>query len=92
MSSVNLSISELSEVIRKVFREEVPPLRACLTRAQLAEEWQCSEQAIKNWTERRDDPLPVDYIGADPRYYRAEFSKWTKEEAARKNRKLKAVA
>jgi len=60
--------------------------RDCMDIHQLADYLQCSEQSIRNWQNRSDNPLPHGYIGADPRYYLAEVQQWTHENAERRRK------
>jgi hypothetical protein len=82
--------------VREVMREELridedsPAAmnapRDCMDIHQLADYLQCSEQSIRNWQNRSDNPLPHGYIGADPRYYLAEVQQWTHENAERRRK------
>jgi hypothetical protein len=90
--------SLFKDCVREVVREErdAPDERSaardrnaprdCMDIHQLAEYLQCSEQSIRNWQNRSDNPLPHGYIGADPRYYLAEVQQWTRENAARRRK------
>lgn len=87
MQLISFTPEDLKQLIETAVSRaiaEVPRKRTCLTRAQLADEWQCTEQAIVNWTQRKANWLPVHYIGSDPRFYRAEFEQWSREEADRR--------
>jgi hypothetical protein len=59
-------------------------LRPVMTLAQLAEHLQVSKTAIQKWVKRLDHPLPVHYLGADPRFHLSEVNVWSREEAERK--------
>jgi hypothetical protein len=88
--------SLFKECLREVVREELAthsgstPIedapRDCMDIHQLADYLQCSEQSIRNWQNRSDNPLPHGYIGADPRYYLAEVQQWTHENAKRRRK------
>ena len=72
--------------------EAVPSVRDCMTRKQLADYLQCSEQAIANWQNRAEYPLPHGYAGDTPRYFLAEIQQWSKDEAQRRANKTKPTA
>jgi predicted DNA-binding transcriptional regulator AlpA len=71
-------------MITEIIGERVKPARNVLTLSQLADEWQCSKQSIINWTRRDEFPLPVHYLGSDPRFHRSEVEQWSRDEAQRK--------
>lgn len=64
------------------------PDRVTLTLQQLAEEWQCTKQSIRNWMERDYHPLPVHYLGSAPRFHRFEVESWSRAEALRRKEKV----
>ena len=88
--------SLFKECLREIVREELPTHqdspaienapRDCMDIHQLADYLQCSEQSIRNWQNRSDNPLPHGYIGADPRYYLAEIQQWTRDNAERRRK------
>lgn len=90
--------SLFKDCLREVVREEIGTHkdsatagdmnapRDCMDIHQLADYLQCSEQSIRNWQNRSDNPLPHGYIGADPRYYLAEVQQWTHENAKRRRK------
>jgi hypothetical protein len=61
-----------------------PAPRDCMTRKQLAEYLQVTEQAIANWQNRADHPLPCGYAGDKPRYFLSDVKQWSIEEAQRR--------
>lgn len=71
--------------------EAPPTTRDCMTRKQLAEYLQVSEQAIANWQNRADHPLPHGYAGDTPRYFLAEVQQWSKDEAQRRANKTETT-
>ena len=66
--------------------EDMNAPRDCMDIHQLADYLQCSEQSIRNWQSRTDNPLPHGYIGADPRYFLAEIREWSHENARRRRK------
>lgn len=58
--------------------------RDCMTRKQLADYLQVTEQAIANWQNRADHPLPCGYAGDKPRYFLSDVKHWSIEEAQRR--------
>jgi transposase len=62
-----------------------PAWRDCMTRKQLADYFQVSEQAITNWQNRADHPLPCGYAGDKPRYFLSDVKQWSIEEAQRRS-------
>ncbi len=82
---------QLSEIVRTVVSEifdEIknthPPLREVMTMTQLADYWQVTKQSVMRWTRRENFPLPVHYVGGDPRFHLTEVNQWSKDEAAQK--------
>ena len=69
--------------------EASPAPRDCMTKAQLAEYFQCSEVSITNWQKRADNPLPCGYVGDSPRFYLAEVKQWSHEEKERRKGSLR---
>ncbi|MBS3915567.1 MAG: hypothetical protein KG003_13815 [Bacteroidetes bacterium] len=63
-----------------------PKPREVMTLAQLADFWQVNKQSILNWMNREpdDNPLPVDYVGSDPRFFYSEIREWSGREKERK--------
>ena len=63
-----------------------PKPREVMTLAQLAEFWQVKKQSILVWVNRAPDenPLPVDYVGSDPRFFYSEIREWSRREKERK--------
>lgn len=74
----------VEEAVRDALRDIIKPQRTVFTLSQLADEWQCSKQAIINWTRKTAHPLPVHYLGSDPRFHKSEVDQWSREEAQRK--------
>ena len=64
--------------------EPSPTPRDCMTRKQLADYLQVTEQAIANWQNRADHPLPCGYAGDKPRYFLSDVKQWSIEEATRR--------
>lgn len=64
--------------------EPSPAPRDCMTRKQLADYLQVTEQAIANWQNRADHPLPCGYAGDKPRYFLSDVKQWSIEEAQRR--------
>lgn len=56
------------------------------TRGEAAKYLQVSEKSIGEWSRQpaEENPLPVAYAGADPRYKRAALDEWAAEEARRR--------
>ncbi len=63
-----------------------PKPREVMTLGQLADFWQVKKQSILVWVNRAPDknPLPVDYVGADPRFFYSEIREWSRREKERK--------
>jgi len=74
----------IAEAVSEALSREPKLLRGTLTLRQLSEQWQCSKQSILNWIDREKHPLPVRYIGSDPRFDRHDVDHWSKENARRK--------
>lgn len=78
----------LEGIVRRVVREEQPPapmpVSECMTRKQLADYLHVSEQAIANWQQRAEHPLPCGYVGDKPRYFLSDVKQWSIEEAKRR--------
>jgi hypothetical protein len=70
--------------VKEALQDVLKPRREIFTLQQLAEEWECSRQSIINWTRLPEHPLPVHYLGADPRFHRSEIEQWSRENAQRK--------
>lgn len=70
-------------VVTQIRQESLLPCEV-LTTKQLAEFLQVSTQSILNWCRRKENenPLPVRYAGADPRFYKSEIDAWSLREAA----------
>ena len=90
--------SALVEIINQEFHKtalnehlSLTRLRAVMTVAQLGEDLQVTQQSIFNWIRRPkgDNPLPVRYVGNDPRFYLDEINEWTHIETVRKSLKKK---
>lgn len=64
------------------------PENMTLTVQQLADEWQVTKQAIRNWMDREIHPLPVHYLGSSPRFHRFEVESWSRAEAQRRKEKV----
>ena len=64
--------------------ESPPAPRDCMTRKQVADYLQVSEQAIANWQNRADHALPCGYAGDKPRYFLSDVKQWSIEEAKRR--------
>jgi hypothetical protein len=65
-----------------------------MTEQQLADYWQVSAASIKNWTARKEEPLPCGSMGEMRRYHRDDVDRWAREERRRQQgdrRSLKAV-
>lgn len=95
MNAIILNESELKQTLREMSVEisqtvvskmliDSPPARAVMTARQLAEYLQVTERSISVWTRRKINPLPVGYVGSDPRFFADEVRDWMKREAARK--------
>lgn len=81
--------SEFREIVANAVSEGVErsketTARKTLTLNQLADEWQCSRQAILNWIKREHHPLPVHYLGSTPRFHRYEVESWSRAEGQRR--------
>lgn len=48
--------------------------RDCMTRKQLADHLQVTEQAIANWQNRANHPSPCGYAGDKPRYFLSDVN------------------
>lgn len=75
----------VEEIARQIVQTTIAEIRAerlilhkVLTIKQLAEFLQVSTQSILNWSRREKDenPLPVRYAGANPRFYKSEIDEW----------------
>lgn len=83
----------LAEIAGKVLDEiefSRPKPREVMTLAQLAEFWQVRKQTIIVWTKRprNQNPLPVDYVGSEPRFFYGEIRQWSKVEKERRMAKI----
>jgi excisionase family DNA binding protein len=79
---VLINKSDLEAMFKDVaLKLQSSEIREVMTLKQLAEYLQASRQSLLNWTKRSNHPLPVHYIGADPRFHRSEVDQWSKEEA-----------
>lgn len=81
----------LSEICKEILAElfdEIkrahPPEREIMTLEQLASRWQVSKQSLLNWIKREENPLPVHYVGGNPRFHLVEVDAWSKMEAVRR--------
>jgi Helix-turn-helix domain len=54
-----------------------------MTEQQLADYWQVSAASIKNWTARKEEPLPCGSMGEMRRYHRDDVDRWAREERRR---------
>ena len=87
------ALAEISREMQKNFFEQYfansafP--REVMTVAQLCEYLQVSQQSIFNWIKRakENNPLPVKYVGDDPRFYLDEIKDWIYLESVRKSLK-----
>ena len=87
-------IDELSEILAnkiiariensESLKASKPEKNSLLTTKQIAKYLNVSTQSILNWVKRDTDPLPVHYVGADPRFDLKEIKEWSKREADRK--------
>jgi hypothetical protein len=87
------------DCLREVVREELSALhdtapaeassapRDCMNTKQLKAYLQCSDQSIRNWRNRSDNPLPCGYIGNEPRFYLSEIREWSHENERRRKNK-----
>ena len=75
---------EIAETVFTKMRTDSPPARDVMTTRQLAEYLQVTERSIAVWTRRKVNPLPVGYVGSDPRFFIDEVREWMKREAIRK--------
>lgn len=55
-----------------------------MTVKQLADRWQVTQQSILNGVRREENPLPVHYVGGNPRFHLTEVDAWSKAEAIRR--------
>jgi hypothetical protein len=70
----------------KIVAREVALLKQAspwMTEQQLADYWQVSAASIKNWTTRKEDPLPCASMGEMRRYHRDDVDRWAREERRR---------
>ena len=82
-----VSADALDENTQREIREQaVLSHKTYLTRAQAATYLQVSEKSIGEWSKRppEENPLPVAYVGADPRYRRTALDEWAAEESRRR--------
>lgn len=86
LAALSLVTREVTESVVEQIRQDNPPARQVMTTAQLAQYFQVSNQSILNWTRRKesDNPLPVNYAGADPRFFLEEVRAWSEREKAAK--------
>jgi predicted DNA-binding transcriptional regulator AlpA len=82
------TLSGISKDIISGMFEEIksshPPAREVMTLTQLADYWQVTKQSIINWVKRDEFPLPVHYVGGDPRFHLSEINAWSKMEGLRR--------
>ena len=76
------SCNLLMLVIEKIRAERLYEEDA-VTLVQVAEHLRVSTQSILNWSRRNEheNPLPIHYVGADPRFYISEIKGWSRREA-----------
>lgn len=95
MDKVLISIPDLETMLVRAARlgaeqyaHQTKSAIPTLTLQQLADEWQVTKQAIRNWMDRDIHPLPVHYLGSAPRFHRFEVESWSRSEAQRKKEKV----
>lgn len=84
----------LENIVEDIFariHEIHPPGREVMTMGQLCQRWQVDKQSVVRWVRRESHPLPVHYVGGNPRFHLAEVDDWSKAEAARRLRKAENV-
>jgi hypothetical protein len=85
-SAVEEAIAPLSKEIDGL-KHQIKSLLGQMTIKQAAEYLNCTEQSIRNWSDRAEDenPFPIHYAGSDPRFIRAEIDLWTLREKERRD-------
>lgn len=75
-----------AETRREIQAQILIARKTYLTRGEAAKYLQVSEKSIGEWSKRRADenPLPVAYAGADPRFKRTALDEWAAREARRR--------
>ena len=75
-----------SDTRREIQEQILIARKTYLTRGEAAKYLQVSEKSIGEWSKRRPDenPLPVAYAGADPRFKRTALDEWAAREARRR--------
>lgn len=72
---------------RDVLEGNSPQPRDWLTERELAELWGCSQDTIRSYAFRAENPLPYGTVGELRRYHRADFDEWTRAEGERDRRR-----
>lgn len=72
-----IALEAAAEAFRSIGR--VPEV---MTKAQLAEYWQCSERVINDYLAGRgvSEPIPHGGVGSHPRFYRHDVDQWNKRQ------------
>lgn len=74
------------QAARGVLGGSITQPRDWLTERELAELWGCSQDTIRSYAFRAENPLPYGTVGDLRRYHRADFDAWARAEGERDRR------
>jgi len=72
---------------RDVLEGNGPQPRDWLTEREIAGLWGCSQDTIRSYAFRVENPLPYGTVGEMRRYHRADFDAWARAEGERDRRR-----